>query len=71
MPLKVNLILQIALIVLNAGQALLPLLSPQTKMLIGVGLACGNSIVGTVAHFYNTDGTSQAVPFVPPVNAAK
>lgn len=64
MPLKVNLAIQISLVLINGAQSFLPLFSTNTKMIVGVALGMCNSVVGVIAHFFNTDGNPQgsAVP---------
>jgi hypothetical protein len=60
-----NVLAQVVVVGINGLNAFAPFIPPQKLAGISVRFSAIQAAVAVVAHHYNTDGTPQAMPFVP------
>jgi hypothetical protein len=65
MTLTINILSQVLALLLHYFNLSENYFSPQTKMIISLVLAIAQTVVGTIAHQYNIDGTSQKTAYRP------
>ncbi len=61
-----TIIFQVLAMVLQFGSALTDLVTPKWKPLVAGLLGILQAIQGTLAHYYNPDGTPATAPYVAP-----